>query len=96
MSTDEVTFQAIKKAFSTAPVLWHFDQDKEYIMETDALDYISAAVLSQPDHKSVLGLVIFILCRHLLAECKYKIYDKKLLSKVQAFEKCCPELEGSS
>ena len=46
MFTKEATFQAIKKAFLTAPVLQHFNPDKECIIETNASDYISAVVLS--------------------------------------------------
>ena len=54
MFTKEAVFQAIKKAFSTAPVLQHFDSNKEYMLETDASNYVSAAVVSQPDYEGVL------------------------------------------
>ena len=78
----ETASQAIKKAFSSAPVLLHFDPDKECIMETDALDYVFGAVFSQPDHEGILRPVAFMSCRHLLAECNYKIYDKELMAIV--------------
>ena len=92
---EETAFQAIKKAFSGAPVLLHFDPDKECTVETDASDYVSGAVLSKPDHEGILHPVAFISCRHLPTECYYKIYDKELMAIVSAFEKWRPDLEGS-
>ena len=64
-------------------------------METDATDYVSAAVLSQPDHEGTLRPVAFMSCRHFLAECNCKIYDKELMAIVRAFEEWQPELERS-
>ena len=75
----ETAFQAIKEAFSNAPVLLHFDPDKECTVETDASDYVSRAILSQPDHESILCPVAFMSCQHLSAKCNYKIYDKELM-----------------
>ena len=94
-ATEESAFQVITKAFSTAPVLQHFDPDKECTVETDAFDYVSAAVLSQPDHEGTLRLVAFMSCQHLPAKCNYEIYDKKLIAIVKAFEEWQPELEES-
>ena len=61
-ATEESAFQAIKKDFFTAPVLQHFDPDKECTVETDASDYVVAAVLSQPDHKGTLRPIAFMSC----------------------------------
>ena len=60
----------------------HVDLDKEYTVESDALGYVSAAVLFQPDHESILWPMAFMLYQHFLAECKYEIYNKKLLAIV--------------
>ena len=38
--------ESINKAFSTVPILQHFDLDKECVVQTDTSDYISSAVLS--------------------------------------------------
>ena len=73
----KTAFQAIKEAFSSAPVLLHFDPDKECTVKTDASDYVSGAVFSQPDHEGILRPMAFMSHRHLLAECNNKIYDKK-------------------
>ena len=94
-ATEESAFQAIKKAFSTAPILQHFDPNKECTMETDASNYVSVAVLSQPNHEGTLRPVAFMSCQHLPAECNYKIYNKKLVAIVRAFKEWRPELEGS-
>ena len=63
-------------------------------METDAFDYVFAAVLSQPDHEGTLRPVAFMSCQHHLAKCNYDIYDKELMAIVRAFEEWQPELEG--
>ena len=94
MPYEEATFQAIKKAVSTALVLQYFDPNKECTMETSASDYISAAVLSQLDYESALQPVASMSCQYLPAECNYKIYDKKLLTIVRAFEVWHPELKS--
>ena len=83
---EQCLFKSIKKVFSTAPILQHFDLEKECVVKTDTSDYISGAVLSQPDHEEVLHPVAFLSHHHLLAECNYKIYDKELLAIVCAFE----------
>ena len=64
-ATEESAFQAIKKAFSTALVLQHFDSDKECTVEIDASDYVFAVVLSQPVHEGILRPMAFMSCRHL-------------------------------
>ena len=83
---EQCLFESIKKTFSTIPILQHFDLEKEYVVETDTSDYVSGAVLSQPDHEEVLHPVAFLSHHHLLAECNYKIYNKELLAIVYAFE----------
>ena len=57
---EQNAFESIKKAFNTVPILQHFDLDKECVVETDISDYISSAVLSQPDHEGVLHPIAFL------------------------------------
>ena len=71
--TEEMVFQAIKKAFSSVSMLLHFDLDKECTVKTDTSDYVFGAVVSQPDHEGILRPVAFMSCCHLLAECNYEI-----------------------
>jgi hypothetical protein len=89
-------FEDLKKAFTTAPILRHFDYDREIVVETDASDYVSAGVLSQYDDEGILHPVAFYSKKHSPAECNYEIYDKELLAIVRAFEEWRPHLEGSS
>lgn len=94
-TTCELSFNALKKAFTTAPVLRPFDWNKEVILETDASDYVSAGVLSQYDDNGVLHPVAFFSKKHSATECNYEIYDKELLAIIRCFEEWRPELEGT-
>ena len=48
--TDEVrkAFKRLKNAFSSVPVLQHFDPSKPICIETDASGFAIAGILSQP------------------------------------------------
>jgi hypothetical protein len=90
------SFATLKHAFTTAPILRHFNYDREAIVETDASDYISAGILSQYDDEGILHPVAFFSKKHSPAECNYEIYDKELMTIVRGFEEWRPELEGAS
>jgi hypothetical protein len=70
------SFEALKQAFTTTPVLPHFDYDYKIIVETDASDYVSTRVLSQYDYFRILHAVAFFAKKYTPAECNYEIYDK--------------------
>lgn len=55
----EAAFQSLKTAFTSAPVLIHFDPEKPIIVETDASYYVSTGVLSRHDDEGILHLVAF-------------------------------------
>jgi hypothetical protein len=88
-------FDELKQAFTTAPVLRHFDPDLPITVETDASDYYSAGILSQLDPEGRLHPVAYFSKKHATAECNYEIHDKELLAIVRCFEEWRPELEGS-
>ena len=88
-------FDELKQAFTTAPVLRHFDPDLPTTIETDASDYVSAGIMSQPDREGRLHPVAYFSKKHSLAECNYEIHDKELLAIIRCFEEWRPELEGS-
>src|SRR6266566_2610671 len=92
----ESAFQALKQAFTTAPILQHFDPEKSIIVETDASDYVSTGILSQNDEEGKLHPVAFFSKKHTPAECNYEIYDKELLAIIRTFEEWRPELEGAA
>jgi hypothetical protein len=89
------SFEILKQAFTTAPILQHFDYHREIIVETDTSDYVSARVLSQYDDEGILYLIAFFSKKYTPTECNYEIYDKELMAVVRAFEEWQPELEGA-
>ena len=91
----QAAVDTLKTAFTTVPILWHFDHDCEIIVETDASDYVSVGILSQYDDDEILHSVAFFSKKHLPAECNYEIYDKELMAIVRCFEEWRPELEGA-
>jgi len=91
----QAAFDLLKKAFTSAPILRHFDYDWEIIVETDTSDYVSAGILSQHDDDDVLHPVAFYSKKQSPAECNYEIYDKELMAIIWAFEEWRPHLEGS-
>ena len=94
--TQQHAFETLKSAFTSAPVLRHFDPAKEITLETDASNLVSAGILSQPDDEGVLHPVAFYSKKHSPAECGYPIYDKELLAIVLAFKHWQPLLEGAT
>ena len=88
-------FKDLKRAFTTAPVLAHYDSLLETWVETDASDFVVAGVLSQK-HGEVLKPVAYFFKKMNPAECNYMIYNKKLLAIVRSFETWRPELASVS
>ena len=91
----EAAFQKLKRRFTSALVLRHFDLDKEIIVEMDASDYVSVGVMSQYDANGILHPIAFFSKKHSPAECNYEIYDKELMAIIHCFEEWCAELESS-
>lgn len=58
-SAQEESFQQLKAAFASAPILASVDFNAEFILETDASDYAIGAVLSQRDADNVEHPVAF-------------------------------------
>jgi len=76
----------MKKRMTEAPILRHFDQNREAILETDSFDYVNDDILSQYDDEETLHPMIYYSKNLSLAECNYEIYDKELLAIIRAFE----------
>ncbi|KAI0991950.1 hypothetical protein K3495_g16237, partial [Podosphaera aphanis] len=88
----ESSFRQIKQAFNDDTMLAHFDPRRQTVMETDASDFVTAAILSQYDDSGTLRPVAFMSKKMLPAECNYEIFDKELLAIVNAFETWTSEL----
>ena len=55
----QAAFERFKEAFTTAPILIHFDFHKEIVVETNASDIASAHILSQPGSDGLLHPIAF-------------------------------------
>ncbi len=76
----------MKRCMIKISILRHFDQTREAILEINSFNYVNDEVLSQYDDEDVLHSIVFYSKNMFSAECNYKIYDKKLLIIIQAFE----------
>jgi hypothetical protein len=88
-------FDYLKIAFTTTPVLAHFDPDACIIVETDTSDFVSGGILSQYDANNILHPIAYFSKKYSPAEYNYTIYDKELRAVIQAFEEWRPHIEGS-
>ncbi|MBW0575371.1 hypothetical protein O181_115086 [Austropuccinia psidii MF-1] len=73
--------QVLKEAFTTAPILSHFNPSLPTIVETDASDYALGSVLSKVND-SGKHPISFDSCKLLPAELNYEIHDKEPLGIV--------------
>ncbi|MBW0543241.1 hypothetical protein O181_082956 [Austropuccinia psidii MF-1] len=78
-------FQILKEAFTTAPILSHFNPSLPTIVETDAPYYALGAVLSQVND-SRKHPIAFDSHKLLQADLNYEIHDKELLGIVWALK----------
>jgi hypothetical protein len=92
----EDTFRELKKRFTTAPVLAHFDAQRPIVIETDASDFAIGAILSQRDGENRLHPVAFHSRKFQPAEINYEIHDKELLAIVDTFKHWQRYCEGAT
>ncbi len=95
-NTCQSVFETLKEAFTTTPVLAHYDPILPCVLETNSSDYALGAVLSQvhePD--SVLRPVTFHSRTLSSAEQNYEIYDKELNTIIDSFKHWRQYLEGT-
>src|SRR5690606_25040595 len=91
----ERSLQQLKSAFTSAPILRHFDHEKASVLETDASDYVSAGVLPQEDDNGILHPVAFYSKKHTPAECNYEIYDKEMVAIIRCLQEWRAGLEAA-
>ena len=90
------SFNALKHAFTTAPILTHFIPDTPITVETDASDYAAAGILSITCADSELHLVAFYSQTLTAPELNYDTHNKELLAIFEAFQTWRHYLEGST
>ena len=80
------TFEALKKAFTTVPILIHPDFQKPFFLKNDAFDFALETVLSQASEDGCFHPVAFHLQKFTAVEINYDIDDKELLAIVASFQ----------
>ena len=90
---EQASFDALKTALTTTPVLVHFDPSKPTAISTDASDVGIGAELSQ-DHGRGFQPVAFESRKLSPAEKNYPTHEKELLAIVHAFKTWAHYLHG--
>jgi len=88
------TFNSLKKAFTSTPILTHWIPDAQLIVETNALDYALTAILSIINEDNEVHPVAFHFHTFTTAELNYDTHDKELLVIFEAFKIWWHYLEG--
>ena len=93
-SAEANTFSSLKSRFTTAPILAYPDNDCQFRLETDALDFTTSAALSiLKDDK--WHPVAFSTHAMSPEERNYPVADKEMLSVICALEQWRHYLEGA-
>jgi len=92
----QLAFETMVTACTTAPTLQHFDHERDVIIETEPSGYVSPGVLSQRDDEGVQHPVAYYSKKNSPAECNYDIYDKELMAIITALEEWRPECERAT
>ena len=86
-------FEALKNAIVTSPVLRYYHFGAKHLIETDASDGVTAAVMFELDEETKNWHPVDFTSKTMApAELKYPIHDKEMLAIVRAFEEWRPEL----
>jgi hypothetical protein len=92
----ELAFRKLKRTFTEAPILQHFDPAKPIILQTDASGFAIAGILNQYDVFGVLRPVNFYSRKCSPAEQNYDTYDRELLAIVETLKQWWHYLEGAN
>ena len=74
------SFNALKHAFTSAPVLTHWILGKPLVVETDASDYALATILLTQDDSGKIHPIAFHSQCFTSSEINYNTHDKELLA----------------
>jgi hypothetical protein len=88
-------FESLKKSFTSAPILTHFDPGRPIVLETDASDFALAGIISHPAGHGRLQPIAFYSRKFNDAELNYEIYDKELLAIIACLKEWRAYCEGS-
>ena len=88
-------FEELKERLMSSPILSHYDQDKETMLETDASDGIVAGIMSQLHEDGEWHPVAYFSKTMAPAELNYQIHDKEMLAVIRSLSQWRAELQGS-
>jgi hypothetical protein len=91
-----LAFQKLKRTFTKAPILQHFDPTKQIILQMDASGFAIAGILNQYDSFRVLRPVNVYSRKCSSAEQNYDTYDRELLSIVETLKQWRHYLKGAN
>jgi hypothetical protein len=91
-----LAFRKLKRTFTEAPILQHFDPAKPIILQMDASGFAIADILNQYDVFGVLRPVNFYSRKCSPAEQNYDTYDRKLLAIVETLNQWRHFLKGAN
>jgi hypothetical protein len=95
-SQAQEAFEELKRRFTSAPILRHFDPDLPIRLHTDASSFAISGILSQlRPEDSQWHPVAFFSRKCIPAECNYGIPDLEMLAIVEAMRHWRHYLEGS-
>ena len=86
----------MKEAFTTAPILTHYQPGTPITIETNASDYAIASILSITCPNGKIWPVTFYSRTLTAPELNYDTHDKELLAIFEAFKTWQHYLEGSA
>ena len=95
-ATADAAFRSLQQAFTSAPILRHYQPDLPLTVEADASDFALGCVLSQPSPAGDMHPLCFYSRKFTPAELNYPIYDKELLAVVAAFRQWRVYMEGAA
>ena len=85
-SSCQDAFNSLKKVFTSAPILTYWKSNTQLIVETDALDYALATILSIVNKDNEVHPVAFHSRTFTVAELNYDTHDKELLAIFEALK----------
>ena len=92
----ELGFRKLKRTFTEAPILQHFDQAKPIILQKDASGFPIAGILNQYNGFGVVRPVNFYSRKCSSAEQNYDTNDWELLAIVETLKQWRHYLEGAN
>ena len=81
-----MAFRKLKRTYTKAPILQHFEPAKTIILQTDASGFAIAGILNQYDGFRVLRPVNFYSRKCSSAEQNDNTYDRELLAIVETLK----------